>query len=67
MRKEEYMNIELIKTAEAEAKRFLERAAEARKRLNIDSYAKYGCRETGAVKRASLDLSRALADMRKPR
>ncbi len=26
----------------------------------------YGSKETGAVRRASLDLSRALADLRKP-
>ncbi len=30
----------------------------------VETY--YGSKETGAVRRASLDLSRALADLRKP-
>ena len=35
-------------------------------RMLKDDWAMYGSRETGAVRRASLDLSRALADLRKP-
>jgi hypothetical protein len=31
-----------------------------------DRYALDGCLETGAVRRASLDLTRALADLRRP-
>ena len=47
-----------------EAERFLVRAKAARKMLTMTSWARGGCKETGAVKRASMDLTRALADMR---
>jgi len=40
--------------------------SEMEARIREDPYALAGCKETGAVRRASLDLTRALADMRKP-
>lgn len=56
--------------ARQEARRFLLRLSELEERLATDDYArKYvsiiGCKETAAVKRASLDLSRSLAKLRK--
>lgn len=36
----------------------------AKKRLEEDKGAEYGCSETGAVRRASMDLTRALARLR---
>lgn len=52
-----------IATAEAEAKRFLSRIAALRVAINREPgvYPK----ERGAMKRASLDLTRALADLRR--
>lgn len=59
------MNQQTLETAIYEAERFLKKAHAANKQMN-----KYGfCespKEAGAVKRASMDLTRALADMRRP-
>jgi hypothetical protein len=61
------MNSVKIKAAVAEAKRFIAAAkALEDRREKRDLYDFQGCRESGAVRRASLDLTRALADMRKP-
>ena len=61
-----------IKKAEIEAKRFLERVKELREtgqlpKVIVDGKDWYltGSKGTGAVRRASLDLTRALAVMRK--
>ncbi|HXE05179.1 MAG TPA: hypothetical protein VN579_04260 [Bryobacteraceae bacterium] len=61
------MNAKTVKAAIAEAHRFLE-AAKAWERRIGDNGSIYwaASREGGAVKRASMDLTRALADMRKP-
>ena len=49
-----------------EAERFISAAKLARKRLRDDPYAPItGCKETGAARRASMDLTRALAELRK--
>lgn len=55
-----------------EAQRFIRAAKNAQDRIKReaanfkpDSYAIGGSRETGAVRRASMDLTRALADLRK--
>lgn len=51
----------------AEAKRFIERAEKYLEALRIgEASSMTGCRESGAVRRASMDLTRALADYRKP-
>lgn len=60
-----------VRTAKAEAKRFLERVKALEERSRKDATAiNYlgfcGCSETGAVRRASMDLTRALADLRRP-
>jgi len=47
-----------------EAQRFIEKVNLAMTRLATDSSAEFGCKETGAVKRASMDLSRMLSDLR---
>jgi hypothetical protein len=65
------MTPETIKEAELEAKRFLARVAVWRKaqgttEYNGHTYANHTPRESGALRRASLDLTRALAAMRKP-
>jgi hypothetical protein len=57
--------------AEAEAERFLEviQNYHDRRATDKDFYSHshiYGYRETGAIRRASMDLTRALAEMRKP-
>jgi len=57
--------IEKIDFAISEAQRFILRAKQWRQRLNADSYAKYGSKEGGAAKRSSLDLTRALSELRK--
>jgi hypothetical protein len=60
-----------IITAEQEAYRFIETVKKLRERLAKDQGAReyFGIasiKETGAVRRASLDLTRSLAEMRKP-
>jgi hypothetical protein len=63
------MNSDKLNEACCEAQRFLRRVAELieaegkRKRNNYH----YSCpKQSGAVRRASLDLTRALAELRKP-
>jgi hypothetical protein len=58
------MNADSIAHAVAEANRFL-RAAEAHRAKAKLSGEMYGNRESGSLRRASLDLTRALADMRR--
>ncbi|MDB5412106.1 MAG: hypothetical protein JWR10_441 [Rubritepida sp.] len=52
-----------LDAAEAEAKRFLKRLADLRAARKADPGTHP--RESGAMKRASLDLTRALADVRR--
>lgn len=60
-----------IKKAEIEAKRFLERIEELRSGNQLPkiiveaNWHLTGSKETGALRRASLDLTRALSSMRK--
>lgn len=56
------MTPETIKTAVAEAKRFIAAA----KRLEATDQVWSNPKESGALRRASMDLTRALADMRRP-
>ena len=61
------MTEESIKRAIEEADRFLRAAKSAQKRIRDDKFALIsGSKENGAAKRASLDLTRALAEMRRP-
>jgi len=48
-----------------EAERFIEKAEAYRGRLKIDAWATDGCKESAAMKRASMDLTRALVEVRK--
>jgi len=55
--------------AEREAKRFLSKVKELKEAispLKNDDYI-WGCKESAAVRRASMDLSRALSKMRQER
>lgn len=62
------MKIETIDAVIGEAKRFL-RAAEAFKKVEAEKKERYylNPRESGAVRRASMDLTRKLADLRQGR
>lgn len=53
-------------TARMEAERFLKRIAEYETTDNFkNEYSVTGCKQAAAVKRASMDLSRALSDLRR--
>ncbi len=61
------MTDEKLTAAMDEAHRFLVAARALRaRRAKADLYEFQGCRESGAVRRASLDLTRALANLRRP-
>lgn len=63
------MNRESIRIAMREAERFLAAANDLEKLMQSqinDKWASTNPRESGKVRRASMDLTRALADMRKP-
>jgi hypothetical protein len=59
------MNKHTIEVAVAEAKRFLERV-NALQAVNKSNNEWEPLKERGAVRRASMDLTRALAELRKP-
>lgn len=60
------ITIEKIAAVLAEIERTHTALVRARERLEADSYANVvGSRETAAARRASLDLTRALADLRR--
>jgi hypothetical protein len=60
------LTTEKIGVAIVETKRFLKKAKAAKKRLSEDSLALIsGSKETAAMKRASMDLSRALTEIRR--
>ncbi len=68
------MNVTTLRTAIAEAERFLtkakavpiEHSSAMMAGRKWDAFAPYSNRETAACKRASMDLSMALSDLRKP-
>ena len=60
------MNTRTLQQAISEAKRFLHLARELRDQLKGSQGFVTGTRVSGACRRASLDLTRALADMRRP-
>jgi hypothetical protein len=63
------LNKETIIEAENEVKRFLQRLKELKEteeyKAESSRYSISGCTESGAVRRASMDLTRALAKLRK--
>ena len=65
------MNRDKIKAAVEEARRFIKRAEALPKASTYERYGHvynndYFPREQEAIRRASMDLTRALADLRKP-
>jgi len=54
-----------LKSVEVELKRFTKRVAELRKTPKTFGESWYGCKQTAAVRRASMDLTNALAELRK--
>ena len=60
------MTDEKILNAIREAERFIRKAKSARGAFADNKYAWNGTKETGACRRASMDLTRALAEMRRP-
>ncbi len=58
------MKKEQVMLAKAEAKRFIERVDKLLANWPDASYGWLGCKESGAVKRTSMDLTRVLAEMR---
>lgn len=64
------MDRKKLATAVAEAKRFIKRAKELPDNDTYESfgytYTRYRPKEQGAIRRASMDLTRALAELRKP-
>jgi hypothetical protein len=64
------MTLDQLTQAEQEAHRFLDKLGALRERLATDEdmrryFGIVGFKETGAVKRASMDLSRALVELRR--
>lgn len=59
------MNRETFDRAVTKARWFLEVAMTLDTKIRKDDFAFMGCKETGAVRRASMDLTRALADFRR--
>lgn len=60
------MNIETLNEAIFEAQRFLKRAQKVQELQKVEGRIFFGSKETAAVKRASMDLSRTLTNIRKP-
>jgi hypothetical protein len=59
------MNLETLQRAIVEAKRFIIKADEAMERLRADRHICCGSKQTAAAKRASMDLTRALTEVRR--
>ena len=58
------MTNEKLNDAIIEAERFIKAAQKAQLRLFYVSTAKYGCKETASARRASMDLTRSLSELR---
>ncbi len=56
---------EKLNTAINEAKRFIAKAMTAKRRFEKDKHASFGNKDTGAVRRASMDLTNVLVDIRR--
>lgn len=62
------MNLKGIVKAEKEANRFLSAVKEVREEARDQSYTSFICgtKRTAALRRVSMELSRSLAEMRRP-
>jgi RNase P subunit RPR2 len=58
------VTLDKLDDAISEAERFLYIARKCSERLHKDRYAVFGCKETGAVRRVSMDLSNVLVKIR---
>lgn len=58
------MTNEKINNAIIEAERFIKAIQKAQLRLVDDEYAKYRCKEIASARRASMDLTRSLSELR---
>ena len=56
---------EKMAAVRVEMKRLSRAMKDMESALKVYEFAGWGCRESGAVKRASMDLTRALADLRR--
>ena len=54
------MDLKDVRTVEKEMARLQERIEKLKQRAKEDSFTFYGCKETGAVKRAAMDLKMEL-------
>ena len=59
------MTLEDLIQVKAEVKRFNKRLDLAIARFKTDEYAKWGCKESGAVKRSAMDLKMELHNITK--
>jgi len=60
------MDLYTVQRADEECDRFANAVGDLLRRVKLSKIDwKKGCRETAAVRRASMDLSRALADLRR--
>jgi len=60
------MSVKHLQICIDEAERFIDKAVKAQEEIEKDEYSVWvGNRHTAAAKRASMDLTRALADLRK--
>lgn len=57
------MNIGTINEVEAEMKRFSKRLKALKERAKDDPYTFLGCKESGAVRRAAMDLKNELTKL----
>ena len=60
------MNLGNIIKAEKEGIKFLKLLKDVKAEVKINEYGFYGNKLTGALRRSSMDLTRALAELRKP-
>lgn len=60
------MHAETLDKAIAEARRFIKAAEAARPAFKEREWGGGGTKESAAARRASMDLTRALADLRRP-
>ncbi len=59
------MDMHKVSKVEVEARRLLERVKQVKERSKEGNFIFYGCRETASLRRQSMELTNALADLRK--
>lgn len=56
------MTLEKLKEVKSELERFNLRLTQYENRLRNDSFAAYGCKESAALKRSTMDLKKSLTE-----